>query len=61
MLHLNTFDQEVNIYGIRIQPKKCFAFLGVLVDDHVYFSDHIDYLVVSQEHVYMSLANYRTS
>ena len=45
MLQLITFDQEVNINGISIQPKKCFAFLGVLVDDHLSFSAHIDYLV----------------
>ena len=43
--HRNTFDQEVIINGISIQPKRCVAFLGVLVDDHLSFSDHVDKLI----------------
>ena len=31
----NTFDQEVIMNGISIQPKECVAFLGVLVNNHL--------------------------
>ena len=50
--HRNTFDQEVIINGIRIQPKKCVAFLEVLVNDHLPFSDHVDKLVSDCDKIY---------
>ena len=37
-------DSEVNISGIKIEKVKVTKFLGVMIDEHLKFNDHIQYI-----------------
>lgn len=41
----NTINQNINISGIRIQPSKTVKFLGLILDEHLRWDKHAEYII----------------